>query len=231
MRTGYLLARSGRAPAGKNELDALAAYREFEGKVRQSQTTLGVVDTAGIEGVLDAALGSEPTAKELETGAGRYSAAALLYERQQARLALGRGASAGFTETDETMLAAAREFGAQWLQLRDRTPHELTTLEFAALSALHDRFTTRSEEFIEASNTAGEIAGMVAATVAGIIIVVGTGGVTAPAVIAAAAAGAGARVVTREMLVVITTTRRAGKGHATQCSARSTARSPSSAHR
>jgi uncharacterized protein DUF4157 len=199
LRTGYLLTRTGREPKDENERAALAAYREFAGQLLKSQTTLGTVDTAGIEVVLDATLGSEPTAKELETGAGRYDAAALMYERQQARLGLERGASAFFTETDETMVAAARAFGAQWLQLRDRTPHELTTLEFAALSALHDRFNTRAQEFTEASNTAGEIAGMIAATVAGIVIVVATGGVTAPAVIAAAAAGAGARVVTREM--------------------------------
>src|SRR5262249_23635112 len=122
-----------------------------------------------------------------------------LYERQQARLGLQVGASAAFTETDETMQAAAREFGARWLQLRDRTPHELSMLEFAVLAALHDRFLNRSQEFSEASNSIGEIAGMIAATLAGIVIVVGTGGVTAPAVIAAAAAGASSRVVTREM--------------------------------
>jgi hypothetical protein len=199
LRVGYLLTRSGRKPADKTEEDALAAYTSFDANLRKSQTTLGLVDTAGVEAVLDAALGAEPTAKEMETDAGRYDAAALMYERQQARLALGGGLSASFTETDETMVAAGREFAALWLQLRERTPHKLSTVELGLLSVLHDRFNSRAAEFTEASNTAGEVAGMVAATVAGIIIVVGTGGVTAPAVIAAAAAGGTARVVTREM--------------------------------
>lgn len=198
LRVGYLLIKSGRKPADKTEEDALAAYKTFDANLRKSQTTPGSVDTAGIEAVLDAALGAEPTAKEMETDAGRYNAAALMYERQQARLALGRGATY-FTETDETMVAAGREFAALWLQLRERTPHRLSTVELGLLSVLHDRFTTRVEEFTEASNTAGEVAGMIAATVAGILIVVGTGGMTAPAVIAAAAAGGTARVVTREM--------------------------------
>jgi hypothetical protein len=55
--------------------------------------------------------------------------------------------------------------------MRERKPPEVTALELAAFAALHDRFNHRSQEFTEASNTAGEIAGMVAATIAGIIIV------------------------------------------------------------
>jgi hypothetical protein len=199
LRLGYLLSRTGRQPADDKAKDALAAFRKFDANLRKSQTTLGAVDTAGIEAVLDAALGSEPTEQEMATDEGKYNAAALMYERIQARLALGRGASALFTETDETMLAAGREFAALWLQLRERKPPKLTTIELGTLAAFYDQFNHRSEEFTEASNTAGEVAGMVAATIAGTLIVIGTGGITAPAVIAAAAAGGGARVVSREM--------------------------------
>ncbi|MFB9240308.1 DUF4157 domain-containing protein [Massilia antarctica] len=199
LRLGYVLSRSGRQPADDKAKDALSAYRKFDANLRKSQTTLGAVDSAGIEAVLDAALGTEPTAQEMATDEGKYDAAALMYERIGARLALGRGASALFTETDETMLAAGREFGARWLQLRERKPPKLTTIELGTLAAFYDQFNHRTEEFTEASNTAGEVAGMVAATIAGTLIVIGTGGVTAPAVIAAAAAGGGARVVTREM--------------------------------
>jgi hypothetical protein len=115
---------------------------------------------------LVAALGSEPTAQELWSPAGRYDATALMYEREQVHLSLGRGLGAVFTEIDETMVAAGREFAAQWLVLRDRMPHEMTTIEFAALSALHDRFNSRTEEFSEAVNKIGEIAGIIAAMVA-----------------------------------------------------------------
>jgi Domain of unknown function (DUF4157) len=152
------------------------------------------------EAVLGAALGTEPTAAELSTGAARYQAAALMWERLQARQNLERGFSASFTETDETMDAAAREFAALWLPLRDRTPREVTTVELAALTGLHDRFTKRAEEFSEASNAISELAGTIAATVAGVLVIVATGGTATPAVIAlAAASGAGARMITSEM--------------------------------
>ncbi|MEJ2454127.1 MAG: DUF4157 domain-containing protein [Candidatus Thiodiazotropha sp.] len=210
LRLGYLLNRERRDPSTLNpdELSALRAFNEFERQVRSSQAlgvfdldteqAMGLVDREGVEDVLDAALGSEPTADEFETAEGRYRAAALLFQRMQARIDLERGLVSGFTETDETMVAAAREFAALWEQTRSRGT--LTAVELAAMIALYDRFEHRSEEFTEASNTISEIAGIVAATAAGIIVVAATGGTATPGVIAAAAAaGAGARVVTREM--------------------------------
>jgi hypothetical protein len=200
LRLGYFLVRE-RRPRDQlqgGELAAYDAFIQFESQVRLSQSTIGLLDRAGFQAVLDATLGSEPTAGEMETPEGRYRAAALLYHRQQERLALDRGASAEFTETDETMLAAAREFAALWERLRGSG--RLSTVDLAALVALHDRFEHRAQEFTEASQFIGEIAGMVAATVAGVIIVLATGGAATPGVIAvAAAAGAGSRVVTREM--------------------------------
>ncbi|HEX6322868.1 MAG TPA: hypothetical protein VFZ36_04010, partial [Vicinamibacterales bacterium] len=201
LRLGWALSKnlvSGeRTPDQEN---ALREYREFLQQVTASQTTAGVRDAGGYEAVLGAALGSEPTAEELTTGEGRYTAAALMYDRQQARERLGRGASAYFTETDETMSAAAREFAALWLQWKDRSPRQITVVELATLSALNSRFENRAGEFADASNAIGEMAGMIAATVAGIVVIAATGGAATPAVIAiAAASGAGARVVTREM--------------------------------
>ena len=201
LRLGWALSRqlvSGEL--NDDQKKALEEYRTFEAQVRASQTTVKLFDAAGFEAVLGAALGSEPTMEEMSTGEGRYRAAALMYERHERREALSRGASAHFTESDETMVAAAREFAALWLPMRDRTPRQITMVELATLSALHQRFLNRSQEFTDASNTVGEMAGMIAATVAGLVVVVATGGAATPAVIAlAAASGAGARVVTREM--------------------------------
>jgi hypothetical protein len=73
-------------------------------------------------------------------------------------------------------------------------------VDLAALSSLHERFLGRATEFTEASNAISDMAGMIAATVAGMVVVAATGGAAAPGVIAlAAAAGAGSRVVTKEM--------------------------------
>ncbi|WP_370964385.1 DUF4157 domain-containing protein [Amycolatopsis sp. cg9] len=201
LRTGYLLATQ--PPIGaptEAEVAAVTAYREFEGQLRSSQTTWRIFfDDAGYQRVLWAMLGSDPTRDEMATGGGRFRAAELMYQQQQAKLGLDRGAAAGFTEADETMVAAGREFAARFEPLR--AARTLSTVDFAALAALHDRFTGRAGEFEQASNTVGELAGVIAATVAGVVVIAATGGAAAPGVVAlAAAAGAGSRVVTRELI-------------------------------
>ena len=201
LRLGYVITREKRdeSKLDKDGQEALTEFRKFEAAVRKSQTTIGVFDNAGFEAVLGASLGSEPTAEELSTPEGRWRAAALMYHQEQARLELGRGVVAHFTETDETMLAAARSFAALWEQFKDK--NVLSSTDFAALVLLHDRFETRAEEFKETSETVSEIGGMVAATVAGVVIIAATGGTATPFVVAGAfAAGAGARVVAREIL-------------------------------
>ena len=148
--------------------------------------------------MLWAVLGSVPTEQDWTTDEGRFRAAQLMYDQQQARLGLDRGLSQYFTEADETMAAAGREFAARFEQVRPSG--RLTAVDFALLASLHDRFLGRANEFTEASNAISDMAGMVAATVAGIVVVAATGGAATPAVIAmAAAAGAGSRVVTKEM--------------------------------
>lgn len=200
LRLGWTLLRDRLiGPLTQDQEAALREYQDFEAQVRASQTSrLGTFDAAGFEAVLRATLGSEPTAEELATPEGRYHAAALMFERLEGQLRLERGLAASFTETDETMDAAGREFASLWIRVRDQ--HTLTMIDFSALSALYQRFQSRAEEFGEAENAIGELAGMIAATVAGVVVVVATGGTATPAVIAlAAASGAGARVVTREM--------------------------------
>ncbi|HTX91840.1 MAG TPA: DUF4157 domain-containing protein [Anaerolineales bacterium] len=199
LRQGWSLIHN--RPVGPLTADqdaALHAYQDFEARVRTSQTTWGIFDPAGFESVLRAALGTEPTADELSSGAGRYNAALFMHERVAARQALRRGVATRFTESDETMDAAGREFEALWMRLQDS--HSLTMIDFAGLSALYQRFEGRAEEFTQANDAIGEMAGMIAATVAGIVVVAATGGAATPGVVAlAAATGAGTRVVTREM--------------------------------
>ncbi len=178
---------------------AIALYQRFATHLRGSQTTWRFFyDDSGAQTVLGATLGAEPTREELTSPEGRYRAALFWHDQMDARLSLDRGASAHFTETDETMVAAGREFMALWNEVGARGT--LSMIDFSSLATLHQRFEGRVGEFTEASNAVGEMAGMIAATVAGVAIVAATGGAATPGVIAvAAAAGGTARVVTREM--------------------------------
>jgi Domain of unknown function (DUF4157) len=199
LRLGFFLATRPTpiGPPTEEQDRALREYRAFAQSLRSSQT-LVAFDAAGYQEVLESALGKEPTLAELVSERGRFLAVEVMYQQQRARLDLPQVASADFTESDETMVAAAREFARLFEPLR--SAGTLTLVDFAALSTLHDRFEHRTSEFVEAVNAVGEMAGMVAATVAGIVVVAATGGTASPAVIAlAAASGAGARVITREM--------------------------------
>jgi hypothetical protein len=198
LRRGWSLSRHPfTGPLSQDQENDLSAFREFEAELRQSQTTLGTsFDAAGYEAVLGEALGAEPTTEELKSGAGRYEAAAIMAERVTNRLALDRGTSAYFTEKDETMEAAGRAFMALWLPLKEQ--HELSLVDFAALSALYQKFDARAEDFTEVSKAITDMAGTIAATVAGIAVIAATGGAATPVVVAtAAAAGAGAGAITR----------------------------------
>lgn len=199
LRLGWFLTEHPRiGPPTEDEVKAIELYQTVKSHLQDSQTTLGVLDPSGYQTIIEVALGSEPTAEELESPTERYRAALLWYDLQQSRLGLDRGMSAGFTETDETMVGAAREYSALWLHVRDRGA--LSTIDFYALANLHRRFETRAGEFKAASDAIGELAATIAATVAGIIVVVATGGAATPGVIAlAAVAGGSARIVTREM--------------------------------
>ncbi len=180
-------------PRTQQQETALAAFRTFEAELKDSQGS----DKEGYETVLATVLGTAPTKSEMETGYGRYSAAAILAERVEKRLGLSRGIAADFTETDETMDAAGRQFEALWIRLKDKP--ELSIVEYATLLTLYQQFDKRAEEFSEAAKAITDIAGTIAATLAGIIVVVATGGAATPAVIAmAAAAGAAGGLVARE---------------------------------
>ncbi len=180
-------------PRTQQQESALAAFRTFEAELKDSQGS----DKEGYETVLATVLGTAPTKSEMETGQGRYNAAAILAERVEKRLGLSRGIAADFTETDETMDAAGRQFEALWLRLKDKP--ELSIVEYATLLTLYQQFDKRAEEFSEAAKAITDIAGTIAATLAGIIVVVATGGAATPAVIAmAAAAGAAGGFVARE---------------------------------
>ncbi len=177
LRTGWAMANHPFiGPRTQQQDSALAAFRTFEAELKDSQGS----DKEGYEAVLATVLGTAPTKSEMETGQGRYNAAAILAERVEKRLGLSRGIAADFTETDETMDAAGRQFEALWLRLKDKP--ELSIVEYATLLTLYQQFDKRAEEFSEAAKAITDIAGTIAATLAGIIVVVATGGAATPAV-------------------------------------------------
>jgi Domain of unknown function (DUF4157) len=194
LRTGWAMANHPFiGPRTEPQDSALAAFRQFEGELKKSQGS----DKEGYETVLATVLGTAPTKSEMATGQGRYNAAAILAERVAKRLGLARGIAADFTETDETMDAAGRQFAALWLRLKDQP--ELSIVEYATLSTLYQQFEHRAEEFSEAAKAITDMAGTIAATLAGIVVVVATGGAAGPAVVAmAATAGAAGGFVARE---------------------------------
>jgi len=194
LRTGWAMANHPFiGPRSEQQDTALTAFRTFEQELLKSQGS----DHEGYETILTTVLGTAPTKSEIATGEGRYNAAAILAERVEKRLGLERGISAEFTETDETMDAAGRQFAALWLRLKGQA--ELSIVDYATLLTLYQQFDKRAEEFGEASKAITDVAGTIAATLAGIIVVVATGGAATPAVVAmAAAAGAAGGFVARE---------------------------------
>jgi hypothetical protein len=194
LRTGWAMANHPFiGPRTEPQDNALAAFRQFEEELKKSQGS----DKEGYETVLATVLGTAPTKSEMATGQGRYNAAAILAERVAKRLGLARGIAADFSETDETMDAAGRQFAALWLRLKDQP--ELSIIEYATLSTLYQQFEHRAEEFSEAAKAITDMAGTIAATLAGIVVVVATGGVATPAVVAmAATAGAAGGFIARE---------------------------------
>jgi hypothetical protein len=197
LRRGWALSRN--LHSGEltdDDRTALAEYKALADKVRDKFGE----QSDDFEAVMATIFGASPTKEEMESGEGRYAAALWMYERLSGREQLDRGLATSFTEKDETMDAAAREYQAMWMPMAERDPKKISLVELAELTALYDRFSHRSDEFKAVNKTIGEMAGMVAATVAGIIVIAATDGAATPAVVAAAAAaGAGARVVTREM--------------------------------
>ena len=202
LRKGWALARGLRAQESKEEKDkagdgaARTEFNELEIAIRKSVGD----DEADIQEILAAALGSVPAAAEVATGEGRYAAGLMMWERIVAGEKLERGASTEFTEADEAMDGAARQFAAMWMPIAERGTKELSGTELAMLTSFYQLYVERHEDFKEASNSIGEFAGMIAATVAAMVVIAATGGTATPLVVAAAAAsGAGARVLTREM--------------------------------
>jgi hypothetical protein len=194
LRTGWALANHPFiGPRTEPQDSALAAFQEFDEELKKSQGS----DREGYETVLATVLGTAPTKSEIATGQGRYNAAAILAQRVEKRLGLARGIAADFTETDETMDAAGRQFFALWLRLKDQP--ELSIVEYATLSTLYQQFEHRAEEFSEAAKAITDMAGTIAATLAGIVVVIATGGAATPAVVAmAAGAGAAGGFIARE---------------------------------
>lgn len=201
LRLGYWISRQQTDVESRSEEQAraFAEFTRFKRDVLASQTTANTfIDQSGIQDIFDLVLGNAPTSTELSSGTGRQRAADIMFHRHQERNQLDRGMATGFSETDETMDAANREFIVLYNMLSEQGTMSAT--DFARLAALHQRFESRTDEFEQASNKISEMASVVVSTVAATLVVLATGGSAAPAVIAAAAAaGGGSRVLAREM--------------------------------
>jgi hypothetical protein len=192
LRTGYLLARrGGPAPTDDASIAALRTWRDLETRLQANVS--GAEDRVK---VLDAIL-ADPLADDLQDNRARLDAAGVRLYQQRDHLAIGRGASAGFTETDETMDVAATEYAVLYEQLL--AAGGASEADLARLVALDEQFRRRSGEFAVASDRVGEIAATVASTVAAIVLTAATGGAGSPLAIALVASGSAvARVGTAD---------------------------------
>ncbi|MED5374323.1 MAG: ADP-ribosyltransferase [Myxococcota bacterium] len=194
-RLGYWLSRDGREPADPEQEQALADFLALESRLRSE---LGADD---LQTALDQLVGV-PTARELETEAGRLMAAGILVHRADDKQALGDGLGAMFTEKDETADGMEVQLDAAYLQaLEDGV---ISAEELAILASLDERFAQRYAESVAAIDMVRNIAATVAAVAAGIVVTALTAGAAGPVVAgllstygAGALAGGVAGAVTR----------------------------------
>jgi hypothetical protein len=192
IRTGYLLARSGRAPASDAEREALRKYRAVDGVLaaelstddRQSQ-----VDTL-VGGATDAEKG---------TAAGRDRAAQILVARQEDRADTIGGMFTWWSETDDTARTSAIATSASLHQARGAGGVGADDLQ--TIQSRDEVFQTRFAEMVEAQNTATDAAATGVGAVVSAAAVAATGGAATPLVAAGwAAAGTGASMATKALV-------------------------------
>ncbi len=199
-RLGYWLSREGVTPTEAAEQAALQSFTTLFTRMQ------GELGADALQTAMDQLLGL-PTPEELQTESGRAMAAGILRLRMQDKVAVGGGLGEGFTSTDETSDQAAAQLESAYQQAME--DGHITADELAVLGALDANFARRYQESVAASDMIANIAGMVAAIAAGILVTVLTGGTAGPAVggllaqygaaaLAGGVAGAVAKVGTAE---------------------------------
>ncbi len=199
-RLGYWLSREGRSPADATEQQALDSFNTLFARMD------GELGDDALQTAMDQLIGL-PTADELQTDAGRAMAAGIMRHRMRDKVALGGGLGEAFTSTDETADQAAAQLESTYQQAM--ADGEISADELAVLGSLDANFARRYQESVAASDMIANIAGMVAAIAAGILVTVLTGGSAGPAVggllaqygaaaLAGGVAGAAAKVGTAE---------------------------------
>jgi hypothetical protein len=167
-RRGYLLAhRSPQARLSAEDQAAVDAYNELHDRMA-SEYTAEELDRA------IATLIGLPSITEMQSDQGRIDAATIMLERQRERLEMSGGLTDVFTTTDDTAAFAHVEFRARYDQAMEA--EGISIEEFAVLVALDEQFNRRFEEYADTVNMVSEIAGTVAAVVAGVVVVALSGG-------------------------------------------------------
>jgi hypothetical protein len=191
-RMGYAMARSGQEPGSPAQADARAAFAALE---RRMSLALG---TDELQAALDQLLGP-PTPEDMGTPEGRRLAAEIMLARMRAKQAQQGSLGDALTETDETAdMASVQLMAAYTALLHDG---EISAKDLLVLGHLSRQYEARYAEYVSSVDALANVAGMVGAIAAGLVVTFLSGGTAGPLVGAALAkwgvAGAGAGAVTR----------------------------------
>ncbi|ACY13359.1 hypothetical protein Hoch_0733 [Haliangium ochraceum DSM 14365] len=185
-RRGYLAVHRGSdAELSEDEQSAAEAYQQLHARMASEY---GDED---LDRAIAALIGL-PSITEMLSAQGRIEAATIMLERQRERLEMSGGLTDMLTTTDDTASFAYVEFRAHYEQAMEGEGISLE--EFSVLVALDEQFNRRFENYADTVDMVSEIAGTVAAVVAGVVVLMvsgGTASAAAPGVLAWVSANSG----------------------------------------
>ncbi|KYF63749.1 hypothetical protein BE04_35670 [Sorangium cellulosum] len=170
-RFGYWIEREGIEPDTDAGRAALQTYRDMRARLDSE------LEDEELDAALTHLLGT-PTPEEVRTAQGRAIAADIMYHRQRERLELMGGWLDWAITGDETATQAHEIFEGRY---RAAQSGSMSMEQFLVLVGLNQEFDQSLQGYQQTVETVGNIAGTIAATVIGIVLVIASEGTLAPA--------------------------------------------------
>ncbi len=185
-RLGYWLHKQGSADGmqGEAQQKALQRFRTLHARMAAE------LDDEELDAAMERLIGL-PAPEDFLAPEGRRMAAEIMAHRHRERMALSGGVTEPFTSSDETAEQSAMIYEAHLQQLLARGG-DISLEDFSVLVGLDAQFGGRFDDYRATVELVSNIAGTVAATVAGIVIVVLSEGTLAPAAAKLIASSGGA---------------------------------------
>jgi hypothetical protein len=185
-RLGYWLHKQGSADGmqGEAQQQALQRFRALHARMEAE------LDDEELDAAMERLIGL-PAPEDFLSPEGRRMAAEIMAHRHRERMALSGGVTEPFTSSDETAEQSAMIYEAHLQQLVARGG-DISLEDFSVLVGLDAQFGGRFDDYRATVELVSNIAGTVAATIAGIVIVVLSEGTLAPAAAKLIASSGGA---------------------------------------